>query len=202
VFEVYVFNTVGDFEQYFAYPLTPLPFASTADIAGFTAKPGQVPSHPGPLTAIFQHSPAINSDPKRLLLIAQTTDHELGHEMDRYYLYPSGALAPKISASQNYLKAVQLDIAYVNQLTCLQVFGGSGLSSSVIKSVCSSNSTNWTRMRSLWPYDTSASEFFANVFAADSPSGGVNEPLVVIIHNDFSHTVEYERGLRTGTGKP
>jgi hypothetical protein len=57
-------------------------------------------------------------------------------------------------------------------------------------------------MRSLWPYDTSASEFFANVFAADSPSGAVNEPLAVIIYNDFSHTVEYERGLRTGVGKP
>jgi hypothetical protein len=57
-------------------------------------------------------------------------------------------------------------------------------------------------MRSLWPYDTSADEFFANVFAADSPNDAVNEPLGAIIGNDFSHTVQYERGLRTGTGKP
>jgi hypothetical protein len=200
--EVYVFNTVGDFQKYFGYTFTPPPLASIADIAGFTAKPGQVLSHPGPFTAIFQHSPSINSDPKRLLLIAQTTNHEMGHEMDRAYLYPSGALAPRVSASQNYLNAVNLDITHVNQLTCLQVFGGTGLSSSVINSVCSTNSTNWTRMRGLWPYDTTADEFFANVFAADSPGGAVNEPLATIIGNDFTHTVEYERGLRTGTGKP
>ena len=200
--EVYVFNTVGDFQKYFGYTFTPPPLASIADIAGFTAKPGQVLSHPGPFTAIFQHSPSINSDPKRLLLIAQTTNHEMGHEMDRAYLYPSGALAPRVSASQNYLNAVNLDITHVNQLTCLQVFGGTGLSASVINSVCSTNSTNWTRMRSLWPYDTTADEFFANVFAADSPGGAVNEPLATIIGNDFTHTVEYERGLRTGAGKP
>jgi hypothetical protein len=200
--EVYVFNTVGDFQKYFAYTFTPPPLASIADIAGFTAKPGQVASHPGPFTSIFQHSPSINSDPKRLLLIGQTTNHEMGHEMDRAYLYPSGALAPKVSASQNYLNAVNLDIVHVNQLTCLEIFGGTGLSSSVINSVCSSNSTNWMRMRSLWPYDTTADEFFANVFAADSPGGVVNESLGAIIVNDFSHTVQYERGLRTGTGKP
>jgi len=119
----------------------------------------------------------------------------MGHEMDRYYKYPS-------THSGNYLNAVNLDIAYLNTLTCLNVFGGSGLTASTIQHVCSLSMTNWKRMQYLWPYDTTADEFFANVFAAQSPGGSVNEPLGVIIYNRFLYTLSYERGLRTGTGKP
>jgi hypothetical protein len=55
-------------------------------------------------------------------------------------------------------------------------------------------------MQKLWPYDTSASEFCANVFAAESAGGAFNAELGSIIRNDFLNTVNYENGLRTGTG--
>lgn len=190
--EVYVFGTIADFNKYFDTNITPPP---GMDAAGLTTKPGQLPHHTGPVTAIFQHAPSINTNPSRLLIILQTTNHEMGHEMDRYYKYPS-------THSQNYLTAVNLDIANLNQMSCLGVFSGSGLPGPTVQQVCSTPSTNWKRMRSLWPYDTSADEFFANAFAAQSPGGSVNEPLGVIIHNFFLYTVSYEQGLRTGTGTP
>jgi hypothetical protein len=190
--EIYVFGTIADFNKYFDTNITPPP---GFDAAGLTTKPGQLPHHAGPVTAIFQHAPSINTNPSRLLIILQTTNHEMGHEMDRYYKYPS-------THSQNYLTAVNLDIANLNQMSCLGVFSGTGLPASTIQKVCSVNTTNWKRMQSLWPYDTSADEFFANVFAAESPGGPVNEALGVIIFNHFPYTVSYEQGLRTGTIKP
>lgn len=200
--ELFVFDTIQDFDKYFDYTLTPPKGATLDDIAGFTARPGEIPNHPGPFSAIFQYSPAIVNSPQRLLLIVQTTNHELGHEMDRFYLYPSGASEPSIKASQNWLTAVNLDIDFINNMPCIDVFGGlSGLGVNWQK-VCSQGSTNWGRMRSLWPFDTSPAEFFANVFAAYSPGGAVNEALGAIIYNDFLHTIEYEVELETGTGKP
>jgi hypothetical protein len=190
--QVYVFGTINDFNKYFGTSITPPP---GTDAAGLTTKPGQLPNHAGPVTAIFQHAPSINTSPERLLIIAQTTNHEMGHEMDRYYKYPS-------THSANYLTAVNLDIANLNNQTCLGVFGGTGLSASVIQQVCSLNLTNWKRMQYLWRFDTQADEFFANVFAAESPGGVVNEPLGAIIVNHFMYTISYENGLRTGTGTP
>jgi hypothetical protein len=190
--EVYVFGTIADFNKYFDTNITPPP---GTDAAGLTTKPGQLPHHAGPVTAIFQHAPSINTSPSRLLILAQTTNHEMGHEMARYYKYPS-------TGSANYLNAVKLDIAYLNQQTCLGVFAGSGLTTAQLQHVCSLNMANWKRMQYLWPYDTSADEFFANVFAATSPGGSVNESLGVIINNHFMYTISYEHGLRTGTGKP
>lgn len=108
-----------DFNTYFNTSYTPDP---GTDAPGFTAKPGQIPGHPGPISAIFQYDPSINNS-TRLTEIVQATNHELGHEMDRYYNYPSGAEAPAIIASQSYLNAVNLDIINVNKLTCLEVFG-------------------------------------------------------------------------------
>jgi hypothetical protein len=188
--QLYVFDTVQDFNAYFNVSITPPP---GTDAAGFTAKRGQVPGHPGPFSAIFQYAPSINNS-SRLLDIVQTTNHELGHEMDRYYNYPSGALAPATVASPNYLKAVNLDIVYVNKLTCLEVFGA------LEGQACVTGLTNWQRMQKLWPYDTSAAEFFANVFAAESAGGALNAQLGSIILNDFVNTMNYEHGLRTGTG--
>jgi len=190
--EVYVFGTIADFNKYFGTNLTPPP---GTDAAGLTTKPGQLPNHSKPVTAIFQHAASINTNPSRLLIILQTTNHEMGHEMDRYYKYPS-------THSANYLTAVNYDIAAINQMTCLGVFSGIGLPASTVQQVCSLNKTNWKRMQSLWPYDTSADEFFANVFAAQSPGGSVNEALGVIIHNFFLYTISYEQGLRTNTGTP
>ena len=188
--DIYVFDTLGDFNQYFGVTIGPPPGTSASDIAGLTARPGQIPGHPRPLTAIFQYAPAIRSSKNRLQLILQTTNHEVGHQMDRYYRYPS-------TTSANYLNAVKLDIAYVNNLTCLQVFGV------LVSQACVPNLTNWQRIQRLWPWDSARpDEFFANVFAADSPGGAVNADLAVIIHNDFTNTVNYESGLRTGTGKP
>jgi len=190
--EVYVFGTIADFNKYFGTNTTP---PAGTDAAGLTTKPGQLPHHSGPVTAIFQHAPSINTSPSRLLILAQTTNHEMGHQMDRYYNYPS-------THSANYLNAVNLDIAYLNKQTCLGVFGGSGLTTAQLQHVCSLSLTNWKRMQYLWPYDTTADEFFANVFAAQSPAGSVNESLGVIINNHFTYTISYEHGLRTGTGKP
>jgi hypothetical protein len=188
--DIYVFDTLSDFNQYFGVNIAPSPGASTSDIVGFTARPGQIAGHPAPLTAIFQHAPAINSSSLRLLMIAETTNHQLGHQMDRYYGYPS-------TRSANYFNALNLDIASVNKLTCLEVFG------SLAGNACVPGLTNWQRMQRLWPSDAArADEFFANVFAADSPSGALNPILGAIIRNDFTNTVNYERGLRTGTGKP
>jgi len=188
--QLYVFDTIQDFNTYFG---TSFSSPAGTDAPGFTAKPGQIPGHPGPISAIFQYDPSINNS-SRLTEIVQTTNHELGHEMDRYYDYPSGAEAPTITASANYLKAVQLDIAYVNKLTCLEVFGA------LEGQACVPGLTNWQRMQKLWPYDTTASEFFANVFAASSPGGAIKPYLGSIILNDFLNTVNYEHGLRTGTG--
>ena len=186
--QLYVFDTIQDFNAYFNVSITA---PAGTDAAGFTAKPGQVPSHPGPFSAIFQYAPSINNS-TRLTKIVQTTNHELGHEMDRYYNYPSGALAPATAASPNYISAVNKDIVNVNKLTCLEVFG------SLAGQACVSGLTNWQRIQKYWPYDTTASEFFANVFAAGSPGGAVNEALGSIILNDFVNTVNYEHGLRTG----
>lgn len=188
--ELYVFGTAADFEKYFDYTFTPPAGATVDDIAGLTAKRDQVPSHPDPFSAIFQYSPAISGpSDNRLLLIAQTTNHEMGFEMDDYYGNPS-------THSENYANALVKDIQYVNKLTCLEVFGV------LVGEACVPNLSNWQRMVKLWPFDTLVNEFFANAFAADSPNGVANAPLGTIIHNDFLNTVDYLRGLRTGTGKP
>jgi hypothetical protein len=99
------------------------------------------------------------------------------------------------------LNAVSLDKTYVNKLICLEVFGRLSGLGVPIQQVCSENKTNWERMESLWPSDMTPDEFFANAFAADSPGGAINAALGTIIDNDFLNTINYLRGLRSGTGK-
>ena len=89
-------------------------------------------------SVIFQYSPATSGPhDNRLLLIAQTTNHEMGFEMDDYYGNPS-------TDSENYRNALVRDIEYVNNLTCLEVFG------SLVGEACLPNLSNWKRMVKLW----------------------------------------------------
>jgi hypothetical protein len=50
--------------------------------------------------------------------------------------------------------------------------------------------------------DTPSSDAAGSAWPGTLPKVQPSGLCAAIIHNDFAHTVEYERGLRTGTGKP
>lgn len=62
---------------------------------------------------------------------------------------------------------VNHDKVRVNNLSCLEVFGGLSALGAPVHQACSENKTNWQRLESFWPDDMTADELFANAFAAE-----------------------------------
>lgn len=195
--ELYVFDTEEDFNRYFGVDF---PQCSGDDDTGCTVPSGGIPDHSGPLSAIYQYAPAIKNNPQRLLLVVQSTNHELGHQLDILYKFPSGH--DGVPASENYRQAVEQDMNYIDTLTCLDVFGGLSGTGVNVSKVCAWNIPNSESMVRLWKDQVSdPAEFFANVFAASSEGGAAIPALGAVIHNFFTHSIAYEYGLRTGTGQ-
>jgi hypothetical protein len=180
--ELYVFNRFSNFNTYFG---TNFAAPAGSDAAGITPLPGQLSSHFGIVSALFEQFPdGVSLTPTTLY---SSTNHELGHALDEVY--------GEASQGSKYILALQQDVRYFNSQHV--VFRN-------LPNGCLKYSDNWTRLRcedSLLA-DPKGREFFAEEFAALVPGGTViGEPGAMIL-TYFHTTTTYIGGLRAGTVQP